>query len=418
MSSASPLISTLLLAGTCLLAQAAVTTPAETPVAAATSNSPINSTTAATVPAEALAPHHWYSNLFDPEDGAFDLSSFLLKPAGFFPMVTPITEPAVGAGAAVVPIFITLPKEGKGKPDIWAAGAMRTSNGSQGYFGGYSGYFDDQKWHVLAGAADMSINLDFHGLGKTLTFEGEPLRYNLDMTGGLLGADRAIDDSHWRAGARYLYGEVDVSGVRHRDSSLLAESDFKRRFGPPSLESVVSSVQTTLSYDTRDNLFTPTKGLFSEFNVTVNSEALGGSSDYQILNWTGIWYQPLVPHRLFLGLRADYTQSFGDVPFYRRPSVQLRGTPAQQYQGDGVTYQEAELRWQFSKRWSLLGFGGAGFTWAGDGPFRRTDATFTGGAGFRYLIARRHGLHAGVDFAYGDEGSAVYIQFGSAWFRP
>lgn len=127
------------------------------------------------------------------------------------------------------------------------------------------------------------------------------------MIGGLPGADAALGKSAWRAGARYLYAEVDASGVRNRDSSLLAESDFANRFGPPMLESVISSVQTTLSFDTRDNIFTPTKGLYSELN---------------------------------------------------------------------------------------------------------------GGGGFRYLIARRHGLHAGVDFAYGEEGSAVYIQFGSAWFRP
>jgi hypothetical protein len=88
------------------------------------------------------------------------------------------------------------------------------------------------------------------------------------------------------------------------------------------------------------------------------------------------------------------------------------------FQGEGVAFTETELRWQLHRRWSLLGFGGAGFTWTGEEPFRRTDSTITGGAGFRYLIARRHGLHAGLDVAWGEEGSAIYIQFGSAWLRP
>lgn len=35
----------------------------------------------------------------------------------------------------------------------------------------------------------------------------------------------------------------------------------------------------------------------------------------------------------------------------------------------------------------------------------------------RYLIAREHGLHMGLDLAYGEEGTAVYVQFGSAWGR-
>jgi len=38
--------------------------------------------------------------------------------------------------------------------------------------------------------------------------------------------------------------------------------------------------------------------------------------------------------------------------------------------------------------------------------------------GFRYLIAREHGLHMGVDLARGPDGWAVYVVFGSAWLRP
>lgn len=50
-------------------------------------------------------------SLFDPEDGYFDIGSFLDKPYGFYPMAMPITEPAVGYGAAIVPVFIKRPKD-------------------------------------------------------------------------------------------------------------------------------------------------------------------------------------------------------------------------------------------------------------------------------------------------------------------
>jgi hypothetical protein len=42
----------------------------------------------------------------------------------------------------------------------------------------------------------------------------------------------------------------------------------------------------------------------------------------------------------------------------------------------------------------------------------------TGGAGFRYELARKYGLHMGVDVATGPAGQAMYVQFGSAWMRP
>lgn len=360
----------------------------------------------------------WLEWWFDKEDGYMDMSGFLELPYGFFPMVMPVTEPSIGYGAAFVPVFIKLPEDGKGHPTMGAAGVMETNNGSRAVLAGYSRYFDDDKWHVFGGGADASLNLDFYGLGGVKTPSGDPLEYNLDMAGGLIGADRKIGQTPWRAGLRYFYGEITPSVFGGSDRLEIRHPDFIRDFGKFDPSSTVSSIQMSVNMDTRDNTFTPTKGIFTEFDVTVNAEAIGGSTDYQLLDWTGLWYHPLVAGCLFLGLRGDVSQSFGDVPFYRRPYVKLRGAPAMAYQGAGLASTEAELRWQFLPRWSLVGFAGGGITWPGDHPFEETETTFTGGAGFRYLIARRHGLHAGVDIAYGEEGPAVYIQFGSGWFRP
>ena len=36
----------------------------------------------------------------------------------------------------------------------------------------------------------------------------------------------------------------------------------------------------------------------------------------------------------------------------------------------------------------------------------------------RYLVAKSHGIHVGIDVATGEEGLAVYVQFGNGWFRP
>lgn len=54
---------------------------------------------------------------------------------------------------------------------------------------------------------------------------------------------------------------------------------------------------------------------------------------------------PLHP-RLYLGLRGDGAASFGNVPFYLRPFISLRGAPIMRYQGEEIAQIEAELRWQ------------------------------------------------------------------------
>jgi hemolysin activation/secretion protein len=128
-------------------------------------------------------------------------------------------------------------------------------------------------------------------------------------------------------------------------------------------------------------------------------------------------FLPLDP-KLTLGVRGDATFSFGDVPFYLRPFVALRGIPVMRYQGEHVAQVEVELRWQFWKRFSLVGFVGGGAAWNNFERFDNSITLLTGGAGFRYEIARKYGLHMGLDMAFGPDSSAIYVQFGSAWARP
>jgi hypothetical protein len=364
---------------------------------------------------------------FDPEDGAFDVSSFLDRPLGFIPMVLPITEPAVGGGAAVAPIFIDLPDNGKGRPDIWAIGGMKTSNGTEAVLGGYSGYWMDQRLHTLLAGIDASVNLDFNGLGQDVGLSGQPLTYNLDVEGGRVEARWALDKKRrWDIGLQYTYAQVDVS-FPDLASRIRVDADPRgAKYGLgrgqtrtlDGFTSEIGSVALSVSYDSRNNIFTPTRGLYSGLTGTFNSSAFGGSAEYEHYEWTTLWFTPLFTDDLILGVKGSLLSSSGDMPFYMRPSVQLRGAPAQHYQGAHVAYAETELRWQFHPRWSVLGFGGIGSTWS-DGPLlSRNDTTWTGGFGLRYLLARKYGLHMGIDAAYGEEGPACYIQFGSAWFRP
>lgn len=140
-------------------------------------------------------------------------------------------------------------------------------------------------------------------------------------------------------------------------------------------------------------------------------------TDFQRVNLTGIHYLPLNSN-LTLGLLGSATFSFGDVPFYLRPFILMRGVAAMKYQGESSAQIEAELRWQFWQRFSLVGFAGAGSSWNDFEHFENRQNVTTGGFGFRYELARKYGMHMGLDIAYAPDGPAYYIQFGSAWMRP
>jgi len=80
------------------------------------------------------------SRLIDAQDGWLDVSGFLDSVYGFVPVIVPITEPAVGYGAAGALVFIDRkPPDSQGRyqrPNITAVGGLCTENGTHGLFAG------------------------------------------------------------------------------------------------------------------------------------------------------------------------------------------------------------------------------------------------------------------------------------------
>ena len=353
----------------------------------------------------------WREKFTDAQDGKFDLSQFLATAYGFVPIGSIITDPAVGYGGALGLVFIrpnTESTAGKPlRPDLAALAGFATENGSWGVGTGHSALWQSGNLKTLIGGLYGSVNLEFFGDGNVELGDAS-LDYNLLMWGGVGEADWRIGESPAWVGLRYLYADV-VAEFDRED--VLPDVELLER------DERLSALTPILSYDSRDNLFTPTRGAYGEATVAVFSEALGSDSDFEITSLMGLWFHPLSPE-LTLGVRGDFTASSGDVPFYLRPFVQLRGIQSLRLQGENLAQTEIELRWQRWGRYSVVAFAGAGSVWKGLDDFDNERSTVTGGVGLRYLAARLFGLHLGVDVGFGPDDPILYIQFGSAWFRP
>jgi outer membrane protein assembly factor BamA len=352
------------------------------------------------------------SKFHSPDDGWLDVSGFLDEQYGFLPLVIPITEPAVGYGAGGGLAFISKPlgeaQAGFGRPNITMVGGFATENGSWGAAGGDQRYWLDDRLQTLAGIVYSSVNLDFHGIGDNALLADDPLAYNLEPVGGLLQGKYRIGESRFWTGLSYAFASTRVS--------------FDAPAGTPGLPdsksvSQVAGITPSLNYDARDNIFTPTRGTYFEATAGLFSQALGGDDEFQRVRLIAMQYLPL-HSRLTLGLRGDTAATFGDTPFYLQPFIMMRGVPVMRYQGEGMAQLEAEIRWQLWQRFSLVGFAGGGAAWNDFERFDNTQTAVAGGAGFRYEIARRYGIHAGLDVAFGPDHPAVYVQVGSAWMRP
>lgn len=345
------------------------------------------------------------------DDGWFDVSDFLKEKYGFLPIVMPITEPAIGYGAAGGLLFLSKPLgdavAGRGRPSLTMLGGMATENGSQAGAIGDMRYWLEDRLQTRVFAVDGSINLEYHGVGEDTVLDRTPLHYNLDPAGVSLDARYRLGESNWWVGLGYNLAEVNVA---FEDPSASGLPSFERR-------TAIGGLVPSVTYDSRDNMFTPTSGSYLETTAGLFDDSLGGDHDFQRVSLIGMHFMEL-SERWFLGVRADAAATFGTVPFYLQPYVPLRGVPMLRYQGETMASCEVELRWQFWQRFSVVGFSGVGAAWNDFEHYDNSSTAFSWGTGLRYELAREYGIHFGFDVAFGPEENVLYIQVGSAWTRP
>jgi len=357
----------------------------------------------------------------DPEDGMFDVSHWLAEKKGFFPIPIVITEPAVGYGAGAALVFLHDPlagrvpegetfdpqsKDAEGKlipPSISAVFGMYTENDTWFAGGAHMGVWKNDNIRYIGMLGTGSVNMKFYR-----NILGQDLSVDVNIEPDILykGVKFRLNGSGFFAGVNYF---------------LMSTSTAVKPFaGIPALDFKGSTrdaaVILTLDYDSRDTVFTPNSGFNSSIGVSLFREAVGSDTDFEEYKLKAIYFTPIA-NTFVLGLRGNVETVAGDrkdIPFYQYPFVDLRGIPVMRYQGKTVAVAETELRWNFSTRWSIVGFAGAGRT-KGVETDEPADTVYSKGMGLRYFIARRFGAHVGFDIARGPEDTAFYLQFGHAW---
>ncbi|QTN38937.1 BamA/TamA family outer membrane protein [Cryomorphaceae bacterium] len=345
----------------------------------------------------------------DTLDGAFDVSHFLFDLHGFLPIVSPITEPAVGYGAVLMNAFF-IPKKGESErlfrmPDVAFGGGGLTENGTWFLGGGYLGFWNEDRVRYRGFAGYGSINLTYYAFSELLDRE-LAIEYNLAST-------FLHQEANWRIGETDLFIGGSYRFVRTRVSS---DRDPEDLIPSVDREITTSGLGAQIQYDHRDNVFSPTSGFITSLSMTYYPDELGSTRDYGQLIWYLNYYIP-IGSKWISGFRAQSNWAVADPPFYALPYIELRGVPNLRYQGDWIGLVETEQQFRMTRRWALLGF--AGYGWAQSSEsLTRSDATaWNAGGGFRYLLARAFGLQAGVDVARGPEQWAFYVVVGSSWGR-
>ena len=348
----------------------------------------------------------------DTLDNRVDLSRWLSRAYGFMPLPSLVTEPAVGAGLATALVFVHRDPQDLGKinappPSISAAGGLYTQNKSWAVGAGHLGIWKNGRIRYRGGAGYLSLNLSYYRDALLWPDNRVKTKFNIEGFGTVHEIIFGLFEKKIYAGLTYIFFK---NTVRFDKPSVFPEVE------PWELDTQISGMGPVLKYDSQDNIFTPNKGIRAQVSYVYYAPFLGSDKETQSLLMYFLGFFPL-SETVYPALRLDARFSFGQTPFYLLPFIDLRGIPVMRYQGKSTFLAELETRWDFSFRWSLVGFAGYGMAEPVNENFSRRQSAWNAGAGLRYLIARQMGIRMGFDIARGPEQWAFYLQFGSSWFR-
>jgi hypothetical protein len=344
----------------------------------------------------------------DSLDGAYDMSDWLVNKKGILVVPTIITEPAVDYGIAGAALYFhSSYSEKKGPPSISGVMGGGTLNGTWAAGVFHLGFWKRDRIRYLGTAARTYVNMGFYGSGNSGLIGIESVNLNLDAWLLIQQIKFRLGESDLFIGGRYLLFNTKNTFDIPIDIPDFTGSEFS---------STLSEASLKFEFDSRNNVFTPTKGFFLGLTGTYSDTWFGGDALYGRIGLTLIGYIP-AGNKVYVGLRHESNYSFGGVPFYARPIVSLRGAPLMKYQNINTMVMETEVTWNIYKRWSVSGFTGIGNAFENFADLNKGKSVATIGSGFRYLLARKLGTNMGMDFACSQDDFAIYVIFGTAWLR-
>lgn len=360
-------------------------------------------------------------SLKDTLDGKVDLSQYIIDANGFVPVPVIITEKALGGfGGGLAPLFIKKNAPYldsiNGKlvrtpvaPDVTGGAFMYTLNNSWLAAAFRSGVLVKQRIKYTVGFGYMNMNMSFYR--KDSKGDEAEFKFNFKGFGGSVQATKRIGFSNWYAGMKYQLMNMDVKYV---GAPLPIPPELSK---PNEYKSTMAALGAIIELDNRDNIFTPNKGIKAHFDANRSDNIFGSDYEYWRFNYYGYMYAKLGKH-IVGGWRLDGQQVAGDVPFYLLPYIDMRGIPAERYQGKADILTELESRFDVTPRWSIMAFTGLGKAFNHWSDFGSADWVYSYGTGFRYLLAREFKLRMGLDIAKGPPGCwGYYIVVGSNWLK-
>ena len=276
-------------------------------------------------------------------------------------------------------------------------------------FAPYELYWDDEKWRLVGELGFFKFSYNFYGVGIDSREEDLDI-YDVTFPRFKVSALREIAPNI-SVGLGY---QLDIYyNLSFTEGEILDTSDVIGKDDGGN----VSNIGFQAFYDSRDNIFLPTKGFFIQASAFTSTEFLGSSFTYSKFSLDSRYYQKIkgkhtLASNLFIANNGD------GAPFFDLNWLgnnRTRGFDDRRFLDNAELSFATEYRFPIKGKIGGIAFGSTGTVADDFSSLFSSRYKNAGGLGLRYLINEKDGIRLRADYGVSSEGGILYLTIREAF---
>ncbi|MEM9990403.1 MAG: BamA/TamA family outer membrane protein [Bacteroidota bacterium] len=328
-----------------------------------------------------------------------------------YPVLFYLPETRLGFGAAGITTFRFKGESESSRPSQVRLIAAYTLNKQILFYLPYELYWQEENWLARGEVGYYRYFYDFYGIGNDQPTDYKE-QFEVRFPRVRFNLQRLVAPNLY-TGVRYWFDNYNVTSVE--EGGQLA-SDAITGGGNGG---IVSGLGWLSAYDSRDNIFYPTKGFFIETLAFFNKKALGSDFNFNrytldAVSYIGLpWKDHVIATNLYTGFIT------GDAPFNELMLVggwrRARGYYEGRYRDNSMALVQAEYRFPLPWRFGAVVFGSLGQVADNYAELPSAPMRWNVGGGIRFMLNEEDRVNIRLDVGVGKETLGYYLTIGEAF---
>lgn len=325
-----------------------------------------------------------------------------------FPVAFYLPETAFGFGGLGVATFRFKDELPETRPSTIQMGLTYTTKGQFLFFTPFELYADKERWRFVGELGYYKYFYNFYGLGDDSkqedleTYDAVFPRFRLSVLREVL--------PNFSIGLGYEYDGL--NNIKIAESGILENSNVIGKEG-----GTISNLGILAFYDTRDNIFTPSKGFFIQGSLFSSSKTIGSSFSYNKFEVDARYYQQIKGKHI-VATNLFIANSSSGTPFLSLNYLgtkRTRGHDNRRFQDNAEVSLAMEYRFPIAGRFGGVFFGSSGTVSPNVEAAFSSSFKNTVGTGLRYIMNKKEGTRLRADYGFSKEGGNFYLTIKEAF---